>query len=208
MAVITTRTWIINGVPFTQRVTCGRDGIFKAKTPSAWCEAIGITEVFGKTLNEFNRNWSDADKRYKTASTETRKVIVYKVEATPEMFFSQGIGVVVFARVYMEEKTRTSSGGNYYYYREVESQDDLPWELRTSKFSIDIGRCANDKDNEYRFLDWTPERHAFFARIADAMTALVDKLKTLENAKTIDALATSQFRLLPDAAEEKGKSDE
>lgn len=195
MAVITTNSWCIDGVKFTQRITCGRDGIFKAKTPPAWAETLGITEVEGNTLDKFNANWHDTDQKYKEAVTTTRKVIAYKVETSPDMSIGQGIGVIVFAAVYMEKKSKRAGGAVYYHYDKVDSDENLPFILRQSKFAVCVERWDKGED-ECTFLDWTPERHAFFTAIAEAMEQLIKKLKTLNDTEQLDALIASRTLLL------------
>lgn len=195
MAVITTHSWMIDGQMFTQRVTCGRDGIFRAKTPPAWVETLGISEVQGETLDKFDQAWKDTDRKYKEAVTVTRKIIAYKVVTSPDIAFTQGIGVVVFAAVYIERHSKRSDGAVYYHYDKVDPEENLPHVLRQSMFCVQVERHDNEND-EFTFLDWTSERHAFFTAIGVAMTQLIEKLKTLNDTEQIDALIASRVFLL------------
>lgn len=196
MAVIKTQTISVDDGTFEKTIKCDKTGQFSADTPLTWQSALGIKTVEAKTLKELEIQWHDTARRYRESKTDSHKIIAYMIQNVEDISFGKGCGILVYAKVYLEKRTRIkSSPAQYHYnYEEVETKDNLPEILWYSQFREDPRR--DDPKGNYRFLDWTQERHDFFIAVADAMGQLIEKLETLQDTKSIDALIASKTLLL------------
>jgi hypothetical protein len=186
MGVVTTETIYFTGVPFKKVIRCNRDGLFRIKYPSSVVKLLGEPEeAVAKTMAAAEKDFEQRLWEYKQAGTTTRKVIVYRVEMKVDIWrpdddvelkrdnisFAHGLGVTVWADVFEETRVQLASDKARYTYDRVESE--LPRSIRCSG-SFGVRHQRGDQETEC--MEWTPEREAFFCRIAEAMEALCLKL--------------------------------
>lgn len=170
---------------FQRSTRVNRDGLFRIKYPPGVSEQLGCeVEAVAKTKDEAEKIFRTRLEEYRTVCTETRKVIVYHVEMSAHIrregrrvlsedgvSFSRGVAVAIWAEV-CEEKKITSGKMANYIYETLDSS--LPVSIRHGGRFNDRVR-GGDRPEECLML-WTPEREAFFCRVAEMMESLVLKL--------------------------------
>jgi len=174
-------------------IRCNRDGLFRIKYPAEVVQLLGEPEeAVAKTMDEAEKEFGQRLWEYEQAGTSTRKVIIYRVEMKAailhpdddrpslkrnDISFGRGLGVTVWADVFEETCVKLAGDKARYSYDRVESE--LPISIRHSG-NFRLGMGAGAKQDEC--MEWTPEREAFFCRVAEAMESLCLKLDEMTNA--------------------------
>ena len=162
--VRTTQTGYGGPRMFTQRVRVNADGQFRCNLPADMATMLfgkPKMELVEKTLKDLDRKWNELVKRFKTANTITRKVILYATEMqarivdppagddTPgehgvdyeyrvvlqedDLSFAHGIGLAVVAGVYQEDMTLH---GEHQIFNYTELPSTIPVRMRSSRIDM------------------------------------------------------------------------
>jgi hypothetical protein len=190
----------------------------------------GFEEIVHETRAGCVKAFKEAKEKYINSRTTSKKVILYKFKMSgfiqgPAKFhdnfipgeddpeeticlfrgedfsFDKGMIVGVKARIYIQERNEREDGEVYWIYNKVDDADDLPQGLRDD--CRPKGRYGDQATNQNR-IDWTPERHAFFVSLYEAMSQLILKIKHLADPEQLEIAMKSKRPLLIDAGSPSG----
>jgi hypothetical protein len=185
-------------------------------------DKLGFYEITHETRAGCVKAFMEAKEKYINSRTTEKKVILYKFkmsgfitgpaklsdefipgEDDPEetvclfrgedFSFDKGMIVGVKARVYIQERNEREDGEIYWKYNKVDTDDDLPLGIRDD--CRPKGRYG-DKASNQNCIAWTPERHAFFVSLYEAMSQLILKIKHLADPEQLEIAMKSKRPLL------------
>jgi hypothetical protein len=176
-------------------------GLFTARIPDSAAQVLNFNEVQGNTLDACEKAFEKAKKDLGSACTTTERVILYDVKATAhimdaagercmffekEISFTHGTALSVAAQVFDEKCITYPDGEKQYRYDAVKG-------AALSRSSVSSGadfRLWRDQKEAHRMV-YSPEREAFFLKIARAMDSVILQLQKLKFAEEAVKIADS-----------------
>lgn len=217
MPKMLTETRHFGRVKFIRVVNFNQKTGFTCKLPEEAASVLGISEVRGETLKQCNEAFEKAVKDWTDSKTKTRKVILYSVERNAHITDSEkgddgeykftrlllqkhdihftkgsGLGLAVTAGVYTEHEI-TVNGAVRFNYEWIAHQFPSCLEVGDQRLGWARGEKARN------CMDWTPERHEFFEKIASGLSKLILMFEQLQDAEKALAIADSGKLLIPDS---------
>ena len=119
------------------------------------------------------------------------KICLFRGE---DFHFDKGMILGAMARVFIENRNEREDGEIYWTYDRVDLEDDLPLGMLDDNVKPS-GRYGDKSPPENRVV-WTPERHAFFVSINDAMAQLILKIKHLADPEKLKVAMESKQPLI------------
>lgn len=174
MAIISTEEIYFLGKRFRRQVRVLRDGLFRIKYPDFIAEVTGQSEVCEETIDSALAKFGKTLELFEKANTSKRKIIIYEIQ--DKISFSKGIAIGVAASIFNEIRVKMPDGKDHYKYESVGYEDNLPHGLR---LNARLKPYPGDQLKAQKYMEWTPERHAFFIKIYEAMDNLKNKMAEL-----------------------------
>lgn len=205
--------------PFKRQVKFTKKEGFTCALPASSHQLLGISQTQDNTLAGCLKKWDEAIKRWTSASTTTREVLVYQVHrkayicvqgkdvddpwrkcifSADELHFEEGMGLTVCAGVFAETKVTLGSDTRYTYDL---IRDRLPPSIEHGAGGHS-GLISGRGEYQKNALPTTPELEAFFTNVALGMEKLILMFDQLKDQQKVLAFAAAGTMLLPAPAPE------
>ncbi len=158
------------------------DERFFINLPKTVADALGVDKAKASDQKEVVVKFLELIEQYKNINTEVNRVILYKINVSPEprekeSAFDAGFRKVsVWAGTYEETVATAGDGGKRYSYTRIESPVNFA-ELDEKDWHNHTGRNADRFDKQ---VPWTEQNAVFFIWIKENMTLLIERLHELE----------------------------
>ncbi len=192
MAVISKVSCPFVGDPkFVKKISVDSSGQFKCTLPNPVYAAFGKSYVVGNSLAAAEKEYNVIVDKFHTSATTTRKIIAWDFNGDWDHSFRKGITLNLAAQVFIE--TTITAGDSKLVTYETDRPNDLPGELSNGAHDI-VGYSRTPTG----IMEWTPEREAFFCRLANSMLAVVKVIQQLKDPAKAIAFADGKSQFLLD----------